>query len=104
MRVTGIPASGVPIAACCGGLVRDTGEFDTEVFAGCTESGTVESVFQGLGDRGFKSIVQAPLRLPECGARGLAYGDLVDGRRFVRFRDGDEVLSEIDVLDVVAGV
>ena len=67
MRVTGIPASGVPTAACCGDLARDTGEFDAEVFVGGTES-----VFQGLGARGFKSIVQAPLRLPECGARGLA--------------------------------
>jgi hypothetical protein len=104
LRVTGIPASGVPTAACCGDLVRDTGEFDTEVFAGCTESGAVESVFLGLAARSFKSIVQAPLRLPECGARGLAYGDLADGRRLVSFRDGDVVLSEIDVLDVVAGV
>jgi hypothetical protein len=99
MRLTGIPASVGPITACCGALAQDRDEFDTEILAGWNES-----VTQGLGASAVRLSVRAPVQMPEGGPRGLAYGKWADGRRFVSFRGGDVVLTEIDVLDVVAGV
>lgn len=100
-----------PISACSGYWAGDLDDFEAKVMSGFPVGSSVSSLESELARRGyrkggpaFKATPHRPEPLPQCLARGLAYGFWAGGHRFVCYRPEGGDIREIEVFQLVAGL